>query len=371
MNIKAFRALIPKSEFVRSPTAFFSEAKKDFQAFLQNGFYHKTDKKAVYIYFIDTGIKQYSGLLCLTHINDIIKNKILRHENTLAIKEQEMIHTLMQRKALIKPILLTYNQNPNIDGWILRESKKSKPISEFILADGTKHQIFAVTESEKINKVIKLFDKKVIFSVIADGHHRSASIRRLFDLDPKTSKLQVEWFSTVYLSDSSLDILAYNRIIQLREDFPSELFVVLLSQYASIRAIAKARKPDKKHELTMYLNGRWYSISWNKKVINKAIKKSAVLDTQLFNDIILQRILQIEEVKSDPKVEYVPGTKTLLEMEEKTKYVRNRIAFCLFPILTNEFLSAAKNEQMLPPKSTYFLPRLVNGFVAQSLNFET
>lgn len=368
MEISAFQAVYPKTELVTSPESFFGSMKYQFKEFYDSGFFDKSLQDALYIYKIENhseGI-EYIGLLCFTHVNDLLQNKILKHEKTLAAKEQQMMRLILQRDAHIKPVLLTYRDVPEINQFI-NNYMSEQALSFTLKFEKTVelHKIWKVGESENINTIKQLFSNNVHKSYIADGHHRCSTTEILYNSkELKNAQTKFGKIFTVYFPLSQLRIWDFNRVVDILNDMDIATFLVRLSKYFNIKPLKSARKPKSKFEITMHLSYGWFSLKWKKKIIQANHPERVLLDCQLFNKYILKEIVKVDNVREDQRITYFSGKEGTAILEEQVRKEPSKVAFCIYPVLKEELIKKADDLETLPPKSTFFEPRMKNGVIS-------
>lgn len=368
MKVYPFRAIYPKAELLASVDSFLDNVKYKFPEFVQSGYYQKMEKEGFYICRISTNGQDHIGLITSTDISDITEGNIIKHENTLASKEQDTMNYILQRQAMIKPILLTHKVVPALEKLYKKVIASEKP---FYVADaeirGTTTSYYAVNDKRTIAEIQKLLKSKIPSCYIADGHHRCSTATILHK--NKTEKKSIFTFAkvlTAYFSFQELTIFDYNRVVILPPEVSSTKLMVSLSQYCKIVAIEGPKKPSKKHEMTMLIQDEWYKLNWKNTAIQE-YEADVKLDVDLFNHYILEKLIGIEDVRSDKSVKYISGTVTLEHMLNKVSKAKHAFAMNLFPVKMNEFVKISDQGKTLPPKSTWFEPRLNNGLLVQSL----
>lgn len=368
MNISAFKAVFPKVDLITSPDSFFSNIKYQYNEYRNSGFYIPEKKEGIYIYKIDFPLKSYTGFLCCTDIDELRKQNIRKHEQTLAAKEQQMMHLLLQRKALVKPVLLGYKNFNGFDKITAPIIKKEKPVVTINFGSKQeKHHIWRITSKKTIKDIIDKF-KKLEIAYIADGHHRSTTVLLLNsskDLGKDAKKYNQ--LLTAYFPFDELDIYDYNRVVDISDIMPTSVLMAELSKYFDISSLKKPRKPKKKHEVGFFIDQRWYIMNWKDRYLKPEKGSDIILDSALINHYIFDKILGIEDVRTDTRVSYYAGTEGLSKIIKHSKKRELGIGICIYPVSEDELTSLAENKQTLPPKSTWFLPRLKSGIIAKDL----
>lgn len=366
MKIHPFQAIYPRLEFIASSDSFFGTVKREYPEFKQSGFFHKSAQEGIYIYQIEGKERSYLGIIATSDINDYLDGKILKHENTLPASEQTQLQLFLKRKAAVKPVLLAYPKVNVIDKW-LKKFIKNKPAFleiEFELEQKT-HRFWEVSEGSKIEELQNLFDENVPQAYIADGHHRTSTAAILYDKMKKETGEKYRNFFTTFFSFEELEIFDFNRIVYGLNDMPPEVLIAKLSEIFEVKFSKKPVQPRRKYEIVMLFNKNWYRLRWKKKVLKKRKKEPAILDANLLNTKVLQPILGIGDVRSDKRIKYVEG---LRGMEHFIKTVGEKpegIGFLLYRVDWQDFLAVAETGNIMPPKSTWFEPRMKNGALVQ------
>ncbi len=366
MRITGFQALYPKMELVTSPSSFFSTMKIQYPQYFKSGFFKRSSREAIYVYQIKSKHGKHVGIIAGTDIQDIDENKVLKHENTLASKEQSMMHLMLERQAMIKPVLLAYENISAIDRFTDKVISKRKVNFKVKFEEENQvHSLWQIFDPEEIEWIKKIFRKDVKISYIADGHHRCTTTSILYSTQKVDQTKAGNSLLSVYFPFDQLVIYDYNRVVEMFSYVPPFEFIVALSKYANVKKLKKARKPQEKHEITMFAQGHWYAFKWKKKVLKKGKNEQVLLDASLFNEYVLKSILGVEDVRTDDRIKYVEGTLGLNAVKDRTLKRPENVGFCLYPVSKAELKRTADANKNLPPKSTWFEPRIKNGLIVQ------
>lgn len=367
MNIKPFSAVYPKVELITSPESFFSNIKFQYREYRANGIYNELEEPSFYVYQITSEDNTHLGILTMTDVEELFNDKILKHEKTLASKEQHMMHLILKRKALVKPILLGYKPLKSIDV-ILNKIKKRKPLLTVSTEGGSEiHSLWAVKDQKNIQALEAGFSK-VKKAYVGDGHHRTTTVALLSkskELGEEANKYKQLF--TAYFGFDQLQICDYNRVFDISEIISLPEFIIELSAYFDIKKQDKAGKPKKKHQISIYIAGLWYMMTWKAEYLSKAKSMPVLLDSALINKHLFNKILSIEDVRVDSRITYFAGTKSLDKLASQADKRDQGIAICIYPVTIKELTAIADKKQILPPKSTWFLPRLKSGLLAKDL----
>jgi uncharacterized protein (DUF1015 family) len=368
MNIFPFNAAFPKVDLITSPSSFFSNIKHQYREYRRSGFYEDILDQGLYIYQIHRAHGKHRGLICSTAIADLKDGLVLKHEKTLASKEQQMMHLLLKRKAFVKPVLLAYHSVAKIDKILDNHIAGNDPMLDVTFKDKKeRHIVWAITEKPVVAKLIKLF-ASVSKSYIGDGHHRTTTVALLnqsTDLGDDAKKYAR--LLTAYFPFSELQILDYNRVIDIAEIMSGIKFMALMSKYFVIKKVLKASKPKEKHVITMYIDEQWYKLKWRSKYIDEKKHDGLVLDSALINKYVFGKILGIEDVRVDQRIKYYSGLEPYRKIMKQVNRSELGVGFFILPVAPEELTKISDKGQVLPPKSTWFEPRLVSGIVAKDL----
>lgn len=364
MKIFPFKCVYPDLSLIKSTDAFFSSVKNKYSEFLHNGFYREDPKEGLYIYEMISPKGRFRGVLAANDLDDVRNLKIKPHEKTLPFKEQHMIELVLERKAMIKPLLVGYDPVEKIDRLVKEISNTSPFISFDLTEDEETHTIWKVVDSDTINLLQRHFSDNVSQAYIADGHHRCSTALLLSEnhslLQNYAEPLRM---LTLYLPFGDLKIYDYNRIVKLRENQSKVNFVIRLTKLASIKPLKNKIKPNSKFEFHLYIDEAWYRCKWKKKILEKYKESIPILDISIFNAEIINRILGYEDFELNYFIEYVPGTLSLEEFESKTDKNPDAFGVLLYPVSVLELKSIADQNKTFPPKTTWFEPRIINGII--------
>lgn len=365
MRIKPFRALTPKLSLIASVDSFFDTVKQDYQTYKDAGFFETSDEELFIIYNIVTGDHVYHTIVAAADLRDVADGKILKHEKTLAEKEQHMIRLTVERRAQIKPVLLAYHQVPEIDAFILEVSAR-QPDYVLEFRGGQQHQLYAVKDKKEVKRLQNLFSK-IPRTFIADGHHRCATGQHLSETEGEMGgRIHFEGLLAMYMPFTDLEIFDYNRAIDISNLVRPARLMALLSQVCRIQPLERHRKPMRRHEMTCCVEGDWYRLRW-KKIVLKGLKDSVIFDTALLNEYVLRDIMHIQDVRSDPHISYYSGVRGLKSLNKVVQDDHEKVAFCLYPVQMSDIIKTAEEGNVLPPKSTWFEPRIKNGVVGMEI----
>lgn len=363
MRITPFQAQLPNLALIDDPDQFFRGVKESFADYQSQGFFSDLLEPGVFVYEIVTENRTFRGLLACADIQDYLQGNIKKHENTLVSREELHLQLFQQFQAMIKPVLLAYPEVPAVKSWM--EGITSAQVPSFTLpikADEQVHRLWPVTNKKELIYIQELFAAFVPASYIADGHHRCATVAAIYE--EKKGKSQL--FCALFPS-SDLAILDFNRVINPMDRFDADDFLQKMAELMDIVVLSDAQKPTQKFSLTMLFQQQWYGLTWKTQVLERYRWEQVILDTQLLNELVLRDLLGIVDVRNDPRIAYVEGPLGIEGIEKKISNPTNEIGFCLFPVDLRDLMVLSDHNQMLPPKSTWFEPRMKTGLVVCQL----
>ena len=371
MNIKPFRAAYPDGDLIASVDSFLSNVKYRYHEFARNGFFQRSEKDALFAYeIISRSGLAHRGLVASADLNEYYEGNIAIHEHTINSKEQQQMELILQRNAMVKPILLCFKGERTFSRLVDQAIAECEKLYEVTLEkDGSKHVFYRIDQSKLMTDLIAFFEERVPKVYIADGHHRTAATARLQKkhLEEPNKHPGVPGILAGFFPFDQMEVHDYNRVLEVLNSITPTLLIARLSKFANIEPLNIPGKPEAKGELTFLIKGEWYSLKWREKVLKKYAAKGLDNDYHLFNELVLKEVLEIEDVRSDNRIKYVEGPLGLSKVIERSKKNDLRIAFCLYPLKLEDMVHIADINQTLPPKSTWFEPRLKNGLIVQEI----
>ena len=367
MTIRPFQAIYPNTDFIASNDSFFGTVKEEYVAYKKSGFFNKASQESFYIYQIKNPSSTHTGLVASSDIREYLEGNIKKHEHTLPATEQRQMYLMMNRKAIVKPVLLIHPKVKKLSHLYESYIKDHEPFYTIHFEkENQKHLLWKVSDGNLIEKFQQIFNKQIPKTYIADGHHRSAASALLYsrwknDINPYEDLL------TVFFSEDQLEIYDYNRIIDASGDLTLTQLMAKLSQLFDFEILEKPSKPKQKHEIVMFLNKEWFLLKWKPSILEKYKNQSIVLDASLLDEHVLKDIFEITDVKTDTRIKYVSGKDGIEPFRNKTLKSEARVGFCLYPTQMSDMLTIANEDGVMPPKSTWFEPRMRNGLIVQDL----
>lgn len=341
--------------------AVYKKAKEMFENEVEKGIYEEIDTPYYYIYELEMDGRKQTGLVATASIDDYLNNKIKKHENTRADKEVDRINHVDVMSAQTGPIFLAYRENSIITEEI-NKAKENAPLYDFTSNDSIRHTVWVIDNVESIKTIKEEFDK-INELYIADGHHRCASavkvgLKRREQHPNYTGNEEFNFFLSVLFPDEQLMIMDYNRVVKDLNGLTNDEFMDKLSTLFDIEEEKEAFKPKRKATFGMYLNKKWYKLTAKVELLNDDPVDG--LDVSILQDNVLGPILGINDPKTDKRIDFVGGIRGLKELERRC-HNDMMLAFSMYPTSIDELFRVADAHLLMPPKSTWFEPKLRSG----------
>jgi len=333
----------------------YDRAKQNLNAFMQRGVLFREDKACFYIYQLIMNGRSQTGLVGVSSIDDYEKEIIRKHEFTRPEKELDRINHIKTTRAQTGNVFLAYRNVAEIDEVITNWKSTHDPVYDFVAEDGVSHSIWVINSDEVSKNLMKLFKEKVPATYIADGHHRAASAAKV--------RLQVEenYFLTTLFPANELKILDYNRVVKDLNGLEPSQLIEKLEKNFEVKESEEAVAPSMLHEFGMYLKNKWYRLvakpdSYDNDPIG-------VLDVTILSDNVLDKILGIKDQRTDKRIDFIGGIRGLAELEKRVNSGEMTVAFSLYPVSIEQLFNIADSGNVMPPKSTWFEPKLRDGLL--------
>jgi len=351
--------------------AVYQKAKENLQQFIRDGILFSEEKPCYYIYQLvmparagtDGNERSQTGLVCVSSVDDYFNNVIRKHEFTRPEKEKDRIDHMLTIGAQTGNVFLAYRDVSELNNLINEWKATHQPVYDFVADDTVQHTIWIVNDDDKINSITGLFAAKVPNTYIADGHHRAASAAKVSRQLPGNEN--AKYFLTTIFPASELTILDYNRVIKDLNGLTKENFISLLQEDFMITDIDEPVKPSTLHEFGMYLDHQWYILKSKKGTFTD--DPIGVLDVTILSKNILDNILDIKDQRTDKRIDFVGGIRGLSELERRVDSGEMKLAFSLHPVSIQQLFDIADNDIVMPPKSTWFEPKLRDGLLTHML----
>ena len=358
---------LPVGIDIYSPEVY-AKAKENLDNLIANGILIQDDKPMLYIYELTMEGRSQTGLVACTSIDEYINGIIKKHELTREDKEQDRIRHVDICNANTGPIFLAYRTVDKISE-IINKIKKNLPLYNFTAEDGIKHRAWVIDNEDDINNLVELF-KDVPSLYIADGHHRNASaakvgLKRRIEKPDYTGDEEFNYYLSVIFPSDQLKILDYNRVVIDLNGMSDEEFITKLSEKFDIKNVSGRAKPEKQYDFGMYLNKKWYMMTAKSSIITEDAVKG--LDVSILQDNVLIPLLGIGDIRTDKRIDFVGGIRGLGELEKRVDSGEMKVAFAMYPTSIEQLMTIADEDKIMPPKSTWFEPKLRSGLFIHSL----
>jgi len=336
-----------------------TEAREHFDEMKENDVIKKDDNLNFYIYQIELGDHKQLGFLSLASVSDFEKKIIKPHEKIYEKRKVERADQMMNINTQIGPIYVAYPSEKNITDFLLSITKNA-PSYDFESFDNSIHKLWCVNDNESIKNFQNL-TKVISHLYIADGHHRMGAMQHIKNINPLNDKFMIAAFPS-----NECKIFDYNRVIKDLNGLSKEDFLLTLSKYFKISKTNKAFKPKNKKEFGMYHDKQWYVINFIGSLNSDNFIDD--LDINILNNFCLTKILNIKDVNNDERIRFIAGCHGLNALEKKVDDNLGSIAFSIFPSEISDVMRVADNSLTMPPKSTWFDPKPLDGLVVYEFN---
>jgi len=353
--------------------AVYNKSVENFRKWQEKGWLVQDKNPMFYIYAQTMNGRTQYGIVGCAAVSDYLDGIIKKHELTRPDKEQDRMVHVRVNNANIEPVFFAYPAVKEIDDIVNKITGEEKPEYDFTSEDGFGHHFWVIKDPETNIKIEKLFEKKVPFTYVADGHHRTAAAalvgKEKKDANPKhKGKEEYNFFLAVHFPDNQLQIIDYNRTIRdLNGLTPGELLTRLEKSFIVEDKGDKIYKPEALHNFSMYLNGKWYSLTAKEGVYNDN-DPIGVLDVTILTNQILSPILDIQDLRRSKRIDFVGGIRGLGELKKRVDSGEMKVAFALYPVSMKQLITIADSGNIMPPKSTWFEPKLRSGLVIHLLS---
>ncbi|MCR5152401.1 MAG: DUF1015 domain-containing protein [Prevotella sp.] len=375
-EMSLYRIIKPEINFEPGTSEYdprvYEKAVENFKMFQQKGWLVQDDKEMYYIYAQTMNGKTQYGLVVGAYVDDYLNGVIKKHELTRRDKEEDRMKHVRVNDANIEPVFFAYPDNATLDSLIMRYAA-TEPEYDFIAPiDGFRHQFWIVSDDADIALITAEFGKMPSL-YIADGHHRSAAAALVGAEKQKANPNhkgdeEYNYFMAVCFQASQLTILDYNRVVKDLNGLSSEQFLEALKKNFIVEDMgAEIYKPVKLHEFSLYLDGRWYRLEAKDGTYDNN-DPIGVLDVDISSRLILDEILQIGDLRSSKRIDFVGGLRGLGELKRRVDSGEMRAALALYPVSMQQIMDIADSGKIMPPKATWFEPKLRSGLVIHKLS---
>jgi uncharacterized protein (DUF1015 family) len=351
--------------------AIYYKAAQNLQQFLKEGVLFQEAEPCYYIYTLIMNDHVQTGLVCVSSVDDYDNDIIKKHEFTRPDKELDRINHMKASQAQTGNVFLAYNNLPLMDALTEQWKMTHDPEYDFTASDGIRHIVWIVDNIAAIAQITKLFDEQVPFTYIADGHHRAAAASLMRKAIRKTinnlsEDSPVNYFLTTIFPANQLKIMDYNRVIKGLNGFtPDGLLEALQKDFEITNKGKHPYRPEALHDFSMYLNGAWYKITVRPHAYRE--DPIGILDVTILQENVLGKLLGIPDPRTSDRIDFVGGIRGLETLAERVESGEMQVAFALYPVTIQQLFDIADSGNVMPPKSTWFEPKLRDGLLTHSV----
>ena len=348
----------------------YGKAVENFEAFQKNGWLVQDAKENYYVYAQTMNGRTQYGLVVCANVEDYMTGKIKKHELTRRDKEEDRMKHVRVNNANIEPVFFAYPHNDELDA-IVAKVVAGKPEYDFVAPDGFGHHFWVIEDAATIARITEIF-AGIPSLYIADGHHRSAAAALVGDEKRRQNPNhkgdeEYNYFLAVCFPDNQLNIIDYNRVVKDLNGLSDEQFLEALKKNFDVELKgAEIYKPNKLHNFSLYLSGKWYSLTAKAGTFNDN-DPIGVLDVTISSNLILDEILGIKDLRSDKRIDFVGGIRGLGELKKRVDSGEMKVALALYPVSMKQLIDIADSGNIMPPKTTWFEPKLRSGLIIHKL----
>ncbi len=351
----------------------YDKVVENYNMFKKNGWLVQDEEEKLYIYAQTMDGRTQYGIVACAHSEDYMNGIIKKHELTRKDKEEDrMIHVRITN-ANVEPVFFAYPAHKEIDAIVENIVKNQKPVYDFVgKEDGFGHTLWVIDDKKTIDRLVEIFDKDIPAMYIADGHHRSAAAA-LIGQEKKaqnpnhTGNEEYNYFMTVIFPDNQLKIIDYNRVVKDLNGLSKDEFLAALNEAFVVEKMgAEIYKPSKLHEFSVYIDGEWYKLNAKPGTYNDN-DPIGVLDVTILSNLVLDKILDIKDLRTSKRIDFVGGIRGLGELKRRVDNGEMVAAFALYPVSMQQLIDIADSGNIMPPKTTWFEPKLRSGLVIHEL----
>ena len=338
----------------------YDKAKENLDAFISRKILFRESKACYYIYELVMNGKSQTGLVCGSSVDDYENGLIKKHEFTRPEKEQDRINHIKTTGAQTGNVFLAYRNVAEIDA-VINKWKKKSPVYNFTAGDNIQHTVWIVNDDDTIEKISTLFKEKVPCTYIADGHHRAASAAKVRAALGKKAPDGANFFLTTLFPSDQLYIMDYNRVVTDLNGMSVDAFLSAIKNNFTVEIAGKAFSPAKLHQIGMYLDKKWYLLTAAENSYTE--DPIGVLDISILQNNLLDPVLNIKDQRTDKRIDFIGGIRGLHELEKRVNSGEMAVAFSLHPVTIQQLFDIADSGNVMPPKSTWFEPKLRDGLL--------
>ena len=363
---------IPNCTDVHSEKVY-KKSVENYQKFKSKKWLIQDQKPHFYIYAQTMAGRTQYGIVGAAAAQDYFDGIIKKHELTRPDKEEDRMILTRVLNANIEPVFFSYKAVPEIDTIVERIVKDNEPVYDFVAEDGFGHHFWVVENPQDNKELERLFNEKVPYTYVADGHHRTAAAARIMqekkEQNPNhTGEEAYNYFMAVHFPDNQLKIIDYNRVIKDLNGLKKDEFIEKLKDKFIVKKVGKeAKRPSQLHQFSMYIQGEWYSLIAKAGTYDDD-DPIGQLDVTILSKSVLEPILNISDLRTSKRIDFIGGIRGLNELEKKVNSGQYAVAFALYPVSMQQLINIADTGHIMPPKTTWFEPKLRSGLVIHELS---
>ena len=348
----------------------YDKAAENFQLWQDRGWLVQDKKECYYVYAQTMNGKTQYGLCVGAYVDDYMTGKIKKHELTRRDKEEDRMKHVRINNANVEPVFFAYPHIDEIDA-IVAKTVANAPESDFVAPDGFGHHFWVIEDDATIARITELFAELPAF-YIADGHHRSAAAALVGDEKRRNNPNhrgdeEYNYFLAVCFPDNQLNIIDYNRVVKDLNGLTEEQFLAAVAENFIVEEKGtEIYTPSKLHNFSLYLGGKWYSLTAKEGTYDDK-DPIGVLDVTISSNLILDKVLGLKDLRSDKRIDFVGGIRGLGELQRRVDSGEMKVALALYPVTMQQIIDIADTGNIMPPKTTWFEPKLRSGLVIHKL----
>lgn len=350
----------------------YNKSVENFKMFQDKGWLVQDDEAKYYVYAQTMDGRTQYGIVGCAACEDYVNGIIKKHELTRPDKEEDRMILTRYVKANLEPVFISYKAVPEIDAIVEGVVKNQKADYDFVAEDGFGHHFWAINSAETNRRLEELFATKVPYTYVADGHHRTAAAARIGaefrEKNPNHNGTEeYNFFMAVHFPDNQLKIIDYNRVVKDLNGLSEEQLLAKLGEKFDVAKMGtEIYHPSKLHEFSMYLGGNWYKLNAKPGTYNDN-DPIGVLDVTILSDLVLADILDIQDLRRSTRIDFVGGIRGLGELKRRVDNGEMKVAFAMYAVSMEQLINIADTGNIMPPKTTWFEPKLRSGLVIHKL----
>jgi len=348
----------------------YRKGKENLEKLIEEGFLRRDEREMLYIYAQTMSGKTQYGIVGCASVDDYLNGKIKKHELTRPDKEEDRMNHIRVTNFNAEPVFFAYPDHPGLDQIVRRVT--AQPMEyDFVTDDGIGHHFWLISDPQITGQITGIFEREIPFTYVADGHHRTAAAalvgKERRDHHPgHTGDEEYNYFLAVHFPASQLTIIDYNRVIRDLNGMSEERFLEELRERFEVQEKGTVHRPGRLHNFGMYLGGKWYSLTAREGTYNDD-DPIGCLDVTVLSNQVLAPLLDITDLRKSDRIDFVGGIRGLQELVRRVDSGEMAVAFALYPVTMKQLMDIADNGMIMPPKTTWFEPKLRSGLVIHSL----